>query len=108
MNTELALACIRSMMRDEGLSETDYSLRSVHLVLPPDGHLDIEAYNELYYLEHEPEDVNIRSDFGLYDLGFDKVNELQYEHRGFISIHNYSAMIRHIRFIRVFLKNKQS
>ena len=105
MNTELALANIRSRMRDMGFKEEDYSVSQKHLVLQSGGHEDIEAYNEIYYLEHDPEDVNVKSDFGLYDLSFYKTNELKYEHRGFISIHNYSAMVRHVRFIHVTLKH---
>lgn len=106
MNTELALANVRSRMRDMGYHEEDYSLGQKHLVLPGNGHIDIEAYGEFFYLEHEPEDVNIKSDFGLYDLSFTKSNELKYEHRGFISIHNYSATTSHVRFIHIVFKNK--
>lgn len=105
MNTELALANIRSRMRDMGFKEEDYSIGHKHVVLQGNGHENIEAYNEIYYLEHEPEDVNIKSDFGLYDLSFHKTNELKYEHRGFISIHNYSAGLRHVCFIHITLKH---
>lgn len=105
MNTELAILTIRSRMQNMGYQEQDYSLCQKHIVVPGSGHVDIEAYNEFYFLEHEPEDVNIKSDFGLYDLSFAKCNELSYEHRGFISIHNYSAAMRHVRFIQVVLKH---
>ena len=107
MNTELAMANITSRMRDMGYAETDYSTTPRYFVIQGNGHLDLEAYNEIFYLEHEPEDMNIRSDFGLFDLSFSKCNELKYEHRGFVSIHNYSSLPNSVRFIHVVLKHQQ-
>ena len=46
MNTELAMANIRSRMRDMGYAETDYSTTPKYFVLQGDGHLDIEAYQQ--------------------------------------------------------------
>lgn len=108
MNTELALSLIKSRMRDMGYKTGDYTTNFRHLVLQGDEHRDIEAYNEFYFLEHDPCDVNIKSDFGLYDPSFFKTNELKYEHQGYICIHNLSSMPNHIRFIHVALKHKQS
>jgi hypothetical protein len=81
-----------------------YYIRFRHFVLQPAEHIDIEAYNEFYILIGEPENVNITSDFGLFDLSFDKTNEQQYEHQGYISVQNYSSSINHIRFIQVIPK----
>jgi hypothetical protein len=108
MNTELAMANIRSIMRDMGYKEEDYSVSFRHFVLPGRSHREIEAYNEIYYLGHEQEDVSIKSEFGLYDLSFEKTNELRYDHRGLITIENYSPVTNHLRFIHVFLKHKSN
>lgn len=106
MTTELALANIRTRMRDKGYDEQDYSVGYKHFVIPGSGRLEVTAYNEIYYLEHEPEDVNIRSEFGLFDLSFTASNEMKYEHTGLISIRNYSAMPGHVRFIHVTLRHQ--
>ena len=107
MNTELALAIIQSRMRDMGFTEGEYSTAFKHCVLQGGEIRQINAYNEFYFLEHDPEDVNIRSDFGLYDLSFHKTNELRYEHQGEITISNLSALVNHVRFIQVILKSKK-
>jgi hypothetical protein len=110
MNTDLALSLIESRMRDMGYTPKDYSISFKHYVLQGNERREIEAYNELYFLEHDPEDVSIQSDFGFYDLSFQQANELKYEHQGSISLRNLSGLINHIRFIQVILKHtvKQS
>jgi len=106
MNTELAIAMIESRMRDMGYTPLDYSTSFKHCVLQGKESREIEAYNEFYFLEHDPEDVNIKSDFGFYDLSYQKANELKYEHQGLILLYNQSAIINHVRFIQVILKHK--
>jgi hypothetical protein len=105
MNTELALTLIESRMRDMGYGLEDYSTNFKHCVLQGYEFRDIEAYNEFYFLEHDPEDVSVQSDFGFYDLSSQRTNELKYEHQGFIQVRNLSAMMNHVRFIQVILKN---
>jgi hypothetical protein len=108
MNTDLAIAMINSRMRDMGYMPSDYSTSFKHCVLQGNERREIEAYNEFYFLEHDPEDVNIKSDFGFYDLSYQKVNELKYEHHGIIWLQNLSGIINHIRFIQVILKQKDN
>lgn len=106
MNTDLAIAMIDSRMRDMGFKAADYSISFKHCVLQGNESREIEAYNEFYFLEHDPEDVNITSDFGFYDLSYQKTNELKYEHQGLILLQNQSAIINHVRFIQVILTHK--
>lgn len=106
MNTELALAMIESRMRDMGYKSTDYSTSFRHCVLQGTENREIEAYNEFYFLEHDPVDVNIKSDFGFYDLSNPNANELKYEHQGLILLRNLSGAAIHVRFIQVTLKHK--
>ncbi len=106
MNTDLALALIESRMRDMGHKQEDYYMNFKHCVLQSGEIREIEAYNEFYFLEHDPDDVNIRSDFGFYDLSNAKSNELKYEHQGQITLQNLSSLTNHVRFIQVVLKHK--
>ncbi|MCD6068909.1 MAG: hypothetical protein K0S33_3735 [Bacteroidetes bacterium] len=106
MNTELALAMIKGRMRDMRYGTKDYTTTFKHCVLQGAERREIEAYNELYFLEHDPEDVSIRSDFGFFDLSFPRVNELKYEHQGVIQLQNLSASVSHVRFIQVILKQQ--
>lgn len=108
MNTELAIAMINSRMGDMGYKPGDYSTSFKHCVLQGNESREIEAYNEFYFLEHDPEDVNIKSDFGFYDLSYHKANELKYEHQGLILLRNLSGIVTHVRFIQVTLKHKEN
>lgn len=100
MVKELISEYIRSRMEKLNYG-TEYFIEFRHLVLQPGEHRDIEAYNELYVLVEPVDSVNIKSDFGMFDLSFDAIDELQYVHQGFISIHNYSKTINHIQLIQV-------
>lgn len=100
MVKELISEYIRSRMEKLNYG-TEYYIEFRHLVLQPSEHRDIEAYNDLYVLVEPVENVNIKSDFGLFDLSFDRTDELQYVHQGFISIHNYSSNIAHVQFVQV-------
>ena len=95
-------------MEEMGYNKTDYYLKYQHVVLQPSEHKDIEAYNQFYFLIDAPDNINVISDFGLFDLSFSKTNAQDYEHQGFISIHNYSKSINHIRFIQVILKHNSN
>ena len=100
MVKELLSEYIRSRMEKLNYG-TDYYIDFRHLVLQPNQHIDIEAYNELYVLTEPVNDVNIKSDFGMFDLSFDRIDELQYVHQGFISIHNYAPTLNHVQFVQV-------
>ena len=100
MVKELISEYIRSRMEKLNYG-TDYYIDFRHLVLQPGQHKEVEAYNELYVLVEAVNDVKIKSDFGMFDLSFDRIDELQYVHQGLISIHNYSATLNHVQFVQV-------
>lgn len=100
MTETFALDYIPRRMKQLGYGN-EYETEFQHFVLQPNEHLDIKAYNEFYILVKEVDNVNIKSDFGMFDLSFDKINKQQYVHQGFISIHNYSSSVNHVRFIQV-------
>lgn len=100
MVKELISEYIRSRMEKLNYG-TDYYIDFHHFVLQAGEHKDIEAYNELYVLVEPVDNINVKSDFGMFDLSFDRIDELQYVHQGFISIHNYSSTLNHIQFVQV-------
>jgi hypothetical protein len=104
MTIALALEYIPRRMNELGYTD-QYYIRFRHLVLQANEQIDIEAYNQFYILIDEPDNINVTSEFGLFDLSFEKTSEQLYEHQGFISIHNYSSIVNHIRFIQVIPKH---
>ncbi len=104
MNIALALEYIPRRMDELGYGK-NYYIRFRHLVLQPNEHVDIEAYNQFYIMVDEPVNINITSEFGFFDLSVDRTNEQLYEHQGYISIQNYSASVNHVRFIQVIPKH---
>ncbi len=104
MNIALALEYIPRRMEELGYGR-NYYIRFRHLVLQPNELVELEAYNQFFILLDEPMNVQVSSEFGLFDLSIDKTNEQLYEHQGFISIQNYTAAINHVRFIQVIPKH---
>lgn len=100
MVRELISEYIRSRMEKLNYG-SDYYIEFRHLVLQPGQDKEVEAYNELYVLVDPVENVSVKSDFGLFDLSCDRVDELQYVHQGLIAIHNYSSTINHLQFVQV-------
>lgn len=107
MNTALALEYIPRRMRELGYG-SDYYIRFKHFVLQPNEKMELDAYNQFFILVEEVADVRVESEFGLYDIAEDKINEQTYEHQGTIIITNYATRINHIRFIQVIPKHKQN
>ena len=104
MTIDLAIDYIPRRMKDIGVG-SNYFTRFRHLVLLSNDTVEIDADNQFFIQVDEVADVSIYSDFGVYDLTDESLNEQQYEHQGKITIHNYSANTKHIRFIQVIPKN---
>lgn len=104
MTEEYTLKYIARRMQDLGF-ENNYITETKHLVLQANETLEIEAFNQFYYLLQGVDNVRIRSDFGFFDLSFGFTNGQDYEHQGQITLHNYSNTINHVRFIQVIPKH---
>jgi hypothetical protein len=87
-------------MRELGYGE-NYSYYIRHLVLQPQEISKISLRSDLLLLLEMNETIVIESEFGFFDMARQQTNELQYEHRGDVRIHNDSVFIQHIRFIQV-------
>lgn len=105
MTINLALEYIPRRMKE--LSYAEYTLRFRHWVLHQNEEIEIDGNNHIYLLIEPPETVIVASDFGLFDMASDNINEYQYEHQGAISISSYAADVQHVRMIQVIPKPLQ-
>lgn len=103
MTTALALEYIPRRMTELGYCK-NYHLRFRHLKLKPGEQRILQVPNSLFLLVEPPDDVRVESKMGLFDLSEENINELQYEHRGFLNITNLSALTSHLRMIQVIPK----
>lgn len=78
-----------------------YHLRFRHLKLKGSEIRKISAATHMFILVEPPDDVRVESKMGLFDLGEENINEIQYEHRGFLNITNLSVTAAHLRMIQV-------
>jgi len=106
MTINLALEYIPRRMEELGYGN-DYYLRFRHLVLQPAEQVELAAFNQLYILVEEVQDVSVISEFGIFDLSLKNANEMLYEHQGQITIQNNASGIKHIRFIQVIPKHNK-
>lgn len=99
MTINLALEYIPRRMKELGYE--DYAIRFRHWVVQQNETIEIDGNNHIYVLIEPPETVTVESDFGLFDLSNNNINEYQYEHQGTITISSYAADVQHIRMIQV-------
>ena len=103
MTVDLALEYIPRRMQELGYG-CEYHIRFRHFRLLPGAVEKLAAFNQLFILVEPPEDVTVESDTGLFNVAEDGSNEMQYEHRGNITITNNSALSAHTRMIQVIPK----
>jgi hypothetical protein len=104
MTIDLALEYIPKRMLELGYAKEEYALKFRHFVLKANEQKNIDAFNQLYILVEETEDVSVSSELGRFDLSSVITNEMQYEHQGQIKIINQSVQVRHVRFIQIIFK----
>jgi hypothetical protein len=102
MTINLALEYIPRRMKELGYE--DYTIRFRHWVVHQNEVIEIDGINHIYLLIEPPETVTVESDFGLFDMSNNNINEYQYEHQGTIIISSYAAEVQHIRMIQVIPK----
>jgi hypothetical protein len=104
MTIDFALDHIPRRMRDLGFND-EYFTDFKHYVLYAKETRKIEGFNEFFFLIDEPDNVSVASEFGVFDLSLQNVNEMKHEHQGLITITNYRSSVNHIRFIQVIPKH---
>ena len=117
MKTELALASIPRRMNELGYGD-NYIPHHRHLRIPAEGEIKINAATEIYFLveeetltfsrvEYDGADgiFRVESESGVYDLSDKKVDEMQHEHTGTITVKNHSRIDLFVKFIQVIPKH---
>ena len=99
MTSDLALDYIARRMEEMGHGSR-YLLRFRHVLLNVAEAREITAYNQIFLLIDPVATVRIESDVGLFDITETNANELQYEHRGRIRLHNQSLSPTNVRFLQ--------
>lgn len=104
MTTDFALEYIARMMQEFGVNN-NYLLKFRHFVIQPNDTILIDGYNEYFLLVNADSYLKVSSEFGVYDLFDNGINEQQYEHQGVITVTNNSEIPKHIKFIQVIPKH---
>ena len=82
-----------------------YGIQFRHLVLQPSEERVMNAHDHIYLLIEPICDMRVESSTGVFEWTEDLTNELQYEHKGDITIRNNSIFLNHVRFVQVIPKN---
>lgn len=100
MNPAIAFEYIPGRMKALGYGNK-YYLKFRHLLVESAYPIEIAAYNQLYILIHEPPDVRVDSDSGVFDTKVSNIDEMTYEHQGLIKISTDSVTVKAVKFIQV-------
>jgi len=99
MTVEFAIYHIPRRMRELGYGD-GYIPRWRHFQLGAGETLNINAYNELYFLIEPISGTRVRSKKGVFDMTDSTINEMQYEHNGKIQILNNTKASLLVLFIQ--------
>lgn len=100
MTTELALEYIKRRACEQCYGN-DYTLRVRHFVLQPREKRKVDGHNQFFILIEPYCDLRVESAAAIFDITEDNINELEYEHRGDMTVTNHSIFVNHVRFIQV-------
>lgn len=103
MTEELALEYISRRACELGYGN-DYTIRLRHFVLQPQESRKINSHDQFFVLLEPYCEMRIESATALFDMSEYQINELQYEHKGEITLTNQSIFVTHARFIQVIPK----
>lgn len=104
MTTDLALEYIKRRACELCYGD-QYTLSVRHFVLQPNERRAVDGHNQFFVLIEPYCDLRVESDTAIFDLAENKINELEYEHRGNMLLINQSIFINHVRFIQVIPTN---
>ena len=105
MTQEFALLHIPRRMEELGHGNNYFTPMPQHYSLYAGEVRTIDAYNEYFFLTNADNDISISSEFGMFDVTDDSLNQQLYEHQGKIIITNKSRNLRHVQFIQVIPKH---
>ena len=103
MSKEFILAYIPQRVKQLGF--TNYHIRYRDFFIASKSSQSIDAWNELYFIVGEPQDILIDSDYGQYNTTISAQAENTYQHKGAITISNTADSGRRVKFVQVILVN---
>lgn len=89
MTEGLAIEIAKQMMQEQGVGD-QYIYRYRHFQLAPLGKIEMKGHNELIILIRPDDQVKAYSKAGIYNVQDTRINEMQYLHRGVVTIINQS------------------
>ncbi|UZO81375.1 hypothetical protein NBT05_02615 [Aquimarina sp. ERC-38] len=103
MSEEFALQYAKQRAKERGYD--NYRIVYREFVIPANGTLKFEAYNEIWLITHITWGLIIKSDYGRYNHWYARgVIENAHEHGDQIEIVNTRKYQRTVRFLQVILK----
>ena len=88
--------------RMEELGIDNYLIKYRHLQIPPQKKKVLDGENHIYFLILPSDYVSVSSKAGIYNINDVGINEMQYIHRGKITIENfYLKNYLQVKFIQV-------
>ena len=105
MTEEFAIAYIPDRMEELGYGKNYLPPKFRHFSLYATETRTVDAYNEYFMLIEADIEISVSSEFGMYDLTDDTINEQLYEHQGKIILTNKAKTVKQITFIQVIPKH---
>ena len=106
MTEGLAIELAKRKMEELSVGE-NYLLRLRHFQIAPVSKLELKASNELFILLDPDSMIKVFSKAGVYNVQDNKINEMQYLHRGHITVINQGRRaFLHVKFLQVIPKLK--
>lgn len=105
MTQEFAMLHIPLRMEELGHGNNYFTPIPQHYSLVAEEVRVIDAYNEYFFLTNADLEISVNSEFGMYDLTDDTLNQQLYEHQGKIVLTNKSKNLKHVQFIQVIPKH---
>lgn len=106
MTEGLAIELAKRKMEELSVGE-NYLLRFRHFQIAPVSKLELKASNELFILIDPDSMIKVFSKAGVYNVQDNKINEMQYIHRGNITVINQGKKeFMQVMFLQVIPKLK--
>ena len=105
MTEEFAIWTIPGRMEELGHGKNYLTPKHRHFSLYAGETRTVDAYNEYFTLIKADLEISVSSEFGMYDLTDDTINEQLYEHQGKIIMTNKATTVKQIIFIQVIPKH---
>lgn len=103
MSEEFILRIIPDRIRQLGYH--NYHVRYRDFTVKALGKMILPAFNELWFIAHDPPGLIVESGYGVYDSTGDYISDNTHQHRGEILITNPDNESKRIKFIQVIIVN---